>query len=257
MASNSYVVTGTRGRKHLVPDVASDTFALLGAAQTISGVHTFSATPVFTAGATLTGTSNVNLTDTITSATPSTRRAVYSKITLTPSTTQAVGSGGSLCAVRGEINQTTGKTFTDGFLYGVQGKNIFAGTLAEASAARLTGVLGQTDISGCTLTAGQVSAVWADLQGTSPTLTVNDQVYVLRVTNSMNVSAQAFQLNYGKADYYVEASADGGTADWFAAAGSGGTSSAGYAAGAGVPAKVLKCRIMGVDYWLPLYSSNA
>ena len=36
MALGSYVPTGTRGRLHTVPDVASDTFALIGATQTLT-----------------------------------------------------------------------------------------------------------------------------------------------------------------------------------------------------------------------------
>jgi hypothetical protein len=43
----------------------------------------------------------------------------------------------------------------------------------------------------------------------------------------------------------------------FAAAGSGGTSSAGYAAGAGIPSNVLKVSVAGTAYWIPLYSSNS
>jgi hypothetical protein len=255
MASASYIVTGTRGRKHLVPDVASDTFALIGATQTLVGKTITSPTitaPTFTSGATFTGTSNVELTDTITSATPSTRRAIYSKITLTPATTQAIGSGGSIAGVRGEVNQTTGKTFTDGFLYGVQGKAVFAGTLAEASAARVTGVLGQTDVTGITLTAGQVSAVWADLQGTGTTLTVNDQVYPLRVTNSMNVKAQALSLFYGNSDYLWEIS-EPAAGTWFLTAG---TNSASAGAATGVATKVLMLLVNGTAYYVPLFAGN-
>ena len=33
---STYITTSTRGRKHLVPDVASDTFALIGATQTLT-----------------------------------------------------------------------------------------------------------------------------------------------------------------------------------------------------------------------------
>jgi hypothetical protein len=256
--AGSYIPTGTRGRLHLVPDVASDTFALIAATQTLTNKTLTSPTitgPTLTGGVSLTGTGNISQTDTITGASATTRRATYVKLTLTPATTQEVAAGGSLAAIRGEINQTTGKIFTDGFLYGVQGKSVFAGTMAEVSAARLTGVLGQTDISGATITLGQVSAVWADLQGTSPTLTVNDQVYVLRVTNSMNVSAQAFLLTYGKCDYFLEAGASGNTADWYATAGTGANSAA--LAGGGIASKVLKVNVMGTDYWIPLFSSNS
>jgi len=185
---------------------------------------------------------DVTVNKTLTGATTSTERLTYSKITLTPATTQAVAAGGSLAGVRGEIAQTSGKMFTDGFLFGVQGKCLLYGTMAEAAAARATGVLGQIDFSTGTLTAGQVSAIWGDIQG-NPTLTVNDQVYVGRLTNSMSAGkkAQAFLLCYGAADFLVEAGADGGTADWLVASGVGGSQNA-----------KLKVNIMGATYFIPL-----
>lgn len=153
----------------------------------------------------LTGTatgSKVTTSSTITSATPSTTRLIHGAITCTPTSTFAVSAGGSLAGVRGEVTVTALKSFTDGFLYGAQGKVTLAGTIAEASAARITGVLGQTDLASGTVTAGQVSGLWADLQG-SPTLTVPDQVFPLRVTNSMSVNAYAMAFYHGKATAFM------------------------------------------------------
>ncbi len=198
--------------------------------------------PVVTGGATLAGT--VAETNTVTSTTVATTRYLQSSLTLTPTSTISVTGGGSLAGVRGDITLTAAKSFTDGFLYGVQGKCILAGTMAEVSAARATGILGQIDFSTGTLTAGQVSAIWGDLQGT-PTLTVNDQLYVARFTNSMATGkkAQAFQFMYGAADVFLEASADGGSADW-GVIGAGTYSSAdGY----------LKVNIFGTAYRMPLF----
>lgn len=50
--SGSYLTTGTRGQKHLVPDVASDTICLIGATQTLTNKTWTS--PAIT-GATITG----------------------------------------------------------------------------------------------------------------------------------------------------------------------------------------------------------
>lgn len=182
------------------------------------------------------------VTSTITSATPSTTRLTQSSITCTPATTFAVSAGGSLAGVRGDITITTGKSFTDGFLYGAQGKVTNNGTMAEASAARIAGVLGQVDLSTGTITAGQVCAVWGDLQG-NPTLTVNDQVYVGRFTNSMSAGkkAQAFQLMYGEADFLFEAAKDGGGGDWVVAGAVGGSQS-----------HKLKVLINGTTFYIPM-----
>lgn len=181
---------------------------------------------------------------TVTSTTIATTRYLQSSVTLTPTSTISVTAGGSLAGVRGDITLSASKSFTDGFLYGVQGKFTMNGTMAEVAAARATGVLGQVDLSTGTLTAGQISAVWGDLQG-NPTLTVNDQLYVGRFTNSMSAGkkAQAFQLMYGAADLFFEASADGGSADW-AVIGAGTYSTAdGY----------LLVNVYGTDYRIPLF----
>jgi len=222
---------------------------------TISGTTAITGTTTIGSGATLTAPAFVAATftgvvagaTTITAAAPATTRYLLSAVTLTPATTIAVAGGGSIAGVRGEITLTAAKSFTDGFLYGVQGKFTMNGTMAEVSAARATGVLGQVDLSTGTLTAGQVSAVWGDLQG-NPTLTVNDQVYVGRFTNSMSAGkkAQAFQLMYGAADLFFEASADGGSADW-AVIGAGTYSTAdGY----------LLVNIYGTNYRIALFTGT-
>jgi hypothetical protein len=183
-----------------------------------------------------------NAARTITDAAPSTQRLIRGEVTLTPATAVAVAAGGSIAGVRGGITVTAGKSFTEGFLYGAQGKVTLAGTIAEGAAARIAGCLGQVDLSSGTVTLGQVCAVWGDLQG-NPTLTVNDQVYVGRFTNSMGAGkkAQAFQLLYGAADFFLEAGADGGTADWVVVAAVGGSQS-----------HKLKVNVMGTTFYIPL-----
>lgn len=150
-------------------------------------------------------TGDVNASKTITDAAPATDRLIRSEVTITPATAAAIAAGGSLAGVRGAVTVSAGKSLTEGFIYGVQGKSVLNGTLAEGSAARVTGVLGQTDLAAGTVTAGQVSGVWADLQG-SPTLTVPDQVFSLRVTNSMDKNCYALAMFYGKATFWAQIS---------------------------------------------------
>ena len=241
--SGSLTVTGT------MTDTGSTLTSPTITSPTITGTTSIGSGATLTAptinAATLTGV--VADTNTVTATTIATTRYVQSSLTLTPTSTISVTAGGSLAAMRGDITLTAAKSFTDGFLYGVQGKFTMNGTMAEVSAARATGVLGQVDLSTGTLTAGQISAVWGDLQG-NPTLTVNDQLYVGRFTNSMSAGkkAQAFQLMYGAADLFFEASADGGSADW-AVIGAGTYSTAdGY----------LLVNIYGTNYRIALFTGT-
>ncbi len=144
------------------------------------------------------GTSTV-----LTGSSLSTTRQLDSEATFTPTSSFSISGGGSFAAIRGGLTVSASKSFTDGFLYGAQGKVTLNGIIAEVSAARIAGALGQVDLASGTVTAGQVSGVWADLQG-SPTLTVPDQVFPLRVTNSMSVNAYAMAFFYGKASYFME-----------------------------------------------------
>lgn len=202
------------------------------------------------AGTTLTLTGDSTISKTLTGATPATERLFYSTLTPSPTgNTFAVAASGSLAAIRGEMNVPTGKTFTDGFIYGAQGKTIFTGTMAEVSAARMTGVLGQTDTTGATLTAGQVSAVWADLQGNA----INSQTYPLRVSNSASVNPPALALMIGHADAAFEVSdlGNGSSGDFVLNA--SGTSAGECAQTGGVVfTKTLKIVADGTTYYIGL-----
>lgn len=188
----------------------------------------------------ITGAS-ASLATTITSATPATQRLTLSEITCTPATTFAVAAGGSLAGVRGSVVVSAGKTFTDGFLYGTQGKVTLAGTMDETSAARIAGVIGQVDITG-TVTDGQVSCVWADLQGT-PTLTDPTQVNLIRATNSSNAEVNAILFGYGEANLFAQLGADGGAPDYFSAVAPSSLAAS------------LKITVQGTDYYVALYSA--
>jgi hypothetical protein len=151
----------------------------------------------------------VSVASTISSTTPSTTRLTQSEVTLSGATI-AVAGGGSIAGVRGAITVNAGSTFTEGFLYGTQGKVTLAGTMNEGAAARIAGVIGQVDLSTGTLTDGQVSAIWGDLQG-NPTLTDPSQLNLIRATNSTTSGvANAVLFAYGKATYFATFGADGG-----------------------------------------------
>ena len=79
-------------------------------------------------------------------------------------TTGATMTSGNLVGVRGAVTAATGSTISAGtYLYGVQGKAI-TGT-GDISAAQFTGVYGQLDVSGGTLTAGHISAISGNIYG--------------------------------------------------------------------------------------------
>ena len=181
------------------------------------------------------------VTSSSTAASIASTRYLLSDLTLTPATT--VTSTGSLAAVRGNINLAAGKTITDGFFYGAQGKfTATTGTFNAAVAGRITGVIGQVDLGTVTVTAGQVSAVWADLQGSGPTFT-STEVNIIRATNSSATSCNAMIFFYGQSTYLFTAARDGGAPTYF---------------GATAPtslAKSLKIDIAGTSYYIGLYTA--
>ena len=180
---------------------------------------------------------------TITSTTAATQRLTESTITITPTTTFSITAGGSLAGVRGAVILSASKSFTDGFLYGVQGKITNSGIMAEASAARYAAVLGQVDLASGTITAGQVSCLWGDFQGASPTLTDPSQINALRLTNSStNGTINAMIFCYGAATYFAQIGAASGPAYFIATAPSS-------------LAKSLKILVGSTTYYIPLYSA--
>jgi hypothetical protein len=136
----------------------------------------------------------------VTSATPSTTRNLQSEITLTPATTVAVAANGSIAGVRGATTLTTGKSITDGFLFGVQGKVIADGATINVSPDHVAGVYGQLSMSGTTITGGHVAGVISSIQGT-PTSDQVDLFYGESATgNVINSMFKAF----GKSTYVFD-----------------------------------------------------
>jgi len=167
--------------------------------------------------------------------------------------TIAVASASHEAGVRGSVTVNAGSTFTEGFLYGVQGRAILNGTMDEGAAARLTGVLGKLDLDTGTWVDGQGSAVWADVTFGAATLTGHAEINALRVTNSGGANINALAYFNGKADVLLDISEP--AASFIAAAGTG-AQSAGVSTG-GVAAQVLKVTVGGVTRYIPLFSSNA
>ena len=187
---------------------------------------------------------------TLTAASLTTARYIYSQVVISPTAgTATIPASGSIAGVRGEVSIPTMKTFQDGFLFGTQGKGIITGTLNQTSAGRVAGVLGQIDTTSGTLTSGQVSAVWADLQGNS----ANAETYPLRVSNSASVSPPALGFFVGHATAALSFSdlGNGSSGDFVVNA--AGTSAGECAQTGGVVfTKTLKIVADGTDYWIGL-----
>ena len=171
---STYITTGTRGRKHLVPDVASSTFVVLaGGAQTIAGLTTVDTT----LAAAVSGASGRILTG---------------------STTLPAWSSGTAMGVAGRV--TGGGTIAFGsYIYGTQGK-VTVG--AYATSGNVAGVYGQLDVTGSTITTGNIAPVQANIYGyNSGTSTVLTGLYVEHAGGGVIQSLARF---FGKSTYVFD-----------------------------------------------------
>jgi len=195
LQNNEDVLDTAAGQGAGLVSLASDAQAITGTSDLVALTpgNVTAALAAWTAG-------NWYNASTLTSATPSTTRLIRSELTLTPSTTLAVGSNGSLAGVRGAVTLTTGKSITDGFLFGVQGKVVADGATIDVSPDHIAGLYGQLSLSGTTLTGGHVAAVIGSIQGT-PTSASIDLFYGESATgNVINSYFKAF----GKATYVFD-----------------------------------------------------
>jgi hypothetical protein len=187
-------------------------------------------------------TDDLSVTKELSSGTPATERLTYSKMSLSHQGNVVVGGGsGSLAGVRGEINIEAGVTAKDGFYYGAQGKAVLAGTMDQTSATRIAAILAQLDASAGTITAGQLSALWADMGSTAPA-SWGSETNVLRATNTTLQSVNAILYGYGKAAVAMDLSDN--SSGWAIASGAATT-----AAGA------LKIKVNGNVRYINLYST--
>ncbi len=179
-------------------------------------------------------------------------RYMASTVTFTPASTVTISGSNSVAATSGEIILSAGKTMQDGFYYGTRGKFTgTTGTFNQTSAGRITGIIGQSNLGTMVLTAGQVSGVWADLQG-GPTNTAHE-TYPLRVSNSMSINSDALALFVGHADaaFSVSDLGNGSSGDFVINA--SGTSAGQCAQTGGVVfTKTLKIVADGTTYYIGL-----
>jgi hypothetical protein len=85
-------------------------------------------------------------------------------------------TSGNLVGVRGAVTMATGSTISGAYLYGTQGKAVTGtGTFSGTS---LAGIYGQLDVTGGTVSAGNVGAVQANIYGyNSGTSTIINAIY--------------------------------------------------------------------------------
>lgn len=162
------------------------------------------------------------------------------------------GTATSMYATRGVATIAAGTTIKEAFVAGVRAGVTVAGTVDQTSATRVAALFAKLDVSSATLTAGQISVIWADWGSTASTPN-SAECNVLRVTNTTAAVINSLAYFYGKSTYLFDINSNSAT--WVAAAGTGGTSAG--ASGGAAADKVLKVSIDGVAYYIPLYASNA
>lgn len=137
------------------------------------------------------------------SATPGTIRASTGRVT----ESATVMTSGNIVGVRGEADLVGA---SGGFVYGVQGKVIPTGTLSGSVWA--PAVFGQYDLSGATLNAGQIAAVWGDMGATGGTFTDATGARMFAGTNTVTgLTLNSMMYLYGKATYLFELTSSSST----------------------------------------------
>jgi hypothetical protein len=132
--------------------------------------------------------SAMNPSQAIVSATPATQRVIAGSAVLSAGSISVSGGSGSIVGTRGDVTLGASSTVTAGFLYGVQGKLIPNGTLANGSGFN-AGIFGQVDTSAATFvhTSGYLAPIMGDFGATSIMATdVNaNMVSLLNTTNCL------------------------------------------------------------------------
>jgi hypothetical protein len=171
--------------------------------------------------------------DTTSSATPGTIRAVVGKMTGTAATM----TSGNLVGVRGEVDVVGA---SGGFLYGTQGKIIPSDTLSGSVWA--APLFGQFDLTNATINAGQTAPVWADYGANGGTFTNVTGMRMFAGTNTIaTLTLNAMDYRYGKASNLFELDGNAGT--YILAASTGALSGT---------IKKIALVIDGVQYYMPV-----
>jgi hypothetical protein len=129
------------------------------------------------------------------SATPGTYRQIRGEVT-----TYSTMTSGNLVGVRGAVTMPAASTVSGGFLYGAQGKAITGtGTFSGTS---LAGIYGQLDVTGGTVSAGNVAAVQANIFGyNTGTSTIINSIYTEAAGGGI---INAHIRMFGKATYVFD-----------------------------------------------------
>lgn len=188
-------------------------------------------------------TSDFLASETITSATPATERLIRSELTLTPATTLAVASSGSLAALRGLLTLTTGKSVTAGYLYGTQGKIVADGGTINVGSGYVTGVLGQLSLTGTTLTSGHIAPLIANVGPSAPASANVDLIYAEVEQGPINSVLKA----YANTNYIFDLTAETNAGSYSTTGSAGTTTAKGW----------LKVKVGGADRFIPLSDSGS
>jgi hypothetical protein len=126
----------------------------------------------------------ISAAETITEATHATQRLIRSELTLTPATDIAATSNGSFAGIRGAVTLSSGKSISDGYIYGVQGKAVLDGATLAVGSDHICGLYGQLSATSATFTSGHIAAVIGSIQGV-PTSSNVDLFYGESVTGNV------------------------------------------------------------------------
>lgn len=182
---------------------------------------------------------DVYVAKTLTAAAPATERLIRAEMTVTPATAVAVPSNGSLVGVRGAVTLTSGKSITDGFLYGTQGKAILDGATIDVGSDHIAGVYAQMSANGATFTSGHIAPLMS--VGQHLPAGIADMLYM---ENNDVTKLHALIEAIANADYVIDATSEDGNSAFLVDA-------AGSSAG-----KYLRIKLSGTEYKIALLAAS-
>ena len=179
------------------------------------------ASPSFSGAATGSGTLTYTNTLTAASYAPSTHQdEMYSKVTLTPTTTVTAANG--LNAFRGEINLTAGKTLGDGtasYVTGVYGRVNFNTATINIASGDLAAVYGKFDMgSTSTLTSGHIAPLQANIVN-PPAGAAAAGVSLIYAESASGTAIGSILNAFSAASYAFDLSEVGGASTWSSTSG--------------------------------------
>jgi hypothetical protein len=125
---------------------------------------------------------------------------VYSKLTLTPTSTVTAANG--LNSIRGEVNLTAAKTLGDGtasYVTGVYGRVNFNSATVNIASGDLAAVYGKFDLGTSTLTSGHIAPVQSNIVNPPASAATTGAVALF-----YGESASGTKINCGS-EYYMAA----------------------------------------------------